>query len=316
MEKVLTAYLNIFVIFALMFLGYLLTWKKWFDNMIADTFSKLVLNFALPASMFLNITQKFSKDQFLHLFKGMLLPITSILVTFVISIIYAKLTKVPRSRQGTFETMFTASNTIFIGLPINLAIFGEVAVPYVLLYYICNTTFFWTIGVYLIATDSPGIKQSQIKFNFFTAIKQIFSPALLGFIVGLFWLLLGIPTPHFVKDFLGYLGDLTTPLSMLFIGTIVYFTGITNLKMNKDTFGVLLGRYLISPLVVLGLSYIIPIPPMMLKVFIIQSAMPVQNSVPILTRSYKADTEFSTTSLTYSVLLYLFIIPILLHFVF
>lgn len=312
----LAAYINIFVIFAMIFLGYLLTWRKWFDQVIADTFSKLVLNISLPLSMFLNITQKFSRAEFLALFSGMILPAVSLFVTFGISLIYARVTKVPLTRRGTFSTMFTASNTIFIGLPINLAIFGEISVPYVLLYYICNTTFFWTIGVYLMASDNQEIPSEKIKFSFKKSLQKIFSPALLGFIIGIFWLLVDLPQPKFLMDFAGYLGNLTTPLSMLFIGIIVYFTGIRNLKLNKDVAGVLIGRYLISPLIVWGLSFLIPVPDLMLKVFIVQSAMPVQNSVPILARGYQTDTEFATTSLTYSVLLYLFIIPILLKLIF
>ena len=46
------AYSNIFVIFSLMFIGYWLSFKQWFSNRTADTFSKLVLNLSLPASMF------------------------------------------------------------------------------------------------------------------------------------------------------------------------------------------------------------------------------------------------------------------------
>ncbi len=312
----LAANLNIFVIFLLIFVGYLLTYLKWFDNVIADVFSKLVLTISLPLNMFLNITENFSKGQFLHLMKGMLLPFLSIIITFCLSLLYVKLFHVSQNRKGTFSTMFTASNTIFIGLPINLAIFGEVSVPYVLLYYICNTTFFWSIGVIMIALDGEQVDRSKIRFDPATAAKRIFSPALMGFIIGIVWLLLDVPKPEFLLNFCQYLGDLTTPLSMFFIGIIVYQTGIRNLKMTKDVFGVLIGRYLISPFVVWGLSHWIQVPDLMLKVFIIQSAMPVQNSVPILARSYKGDTKFATTSLTFSICCYLFVIPLLLWLIF
>jgi predicted permease len=55
----LQAYLNIFVIFLLMFVGYWLSYKQWFTNRTADVFSKIVLNLSLPFSMFLNITANF-----------------------------------------------------------------------------------------------------------------------------------------------------------------------------------------------------------------------------------------------------------------
>lgn len=310
------AYIKIFAIFALMFLGYWLSFKQWFSNRTADVFSKIVLNLGLPCSMFLNITQNFSRSEFLSLFSGMIIPLTSMFLTFFLSLLYRKVSHVPETRKGTFSTIFTCSNTIFIGLPINLAIFGEKAIPYVLLYYIVNTTFFWTIGIFQIARDNPQIKTARISFHPIVLLKKIFTPALLGFLIGLVWVMLDLHVPLFISSVGGYLAELTTPLSMFIIGIIVYFSGIKNLKMNKDILGALLGRYLFSPLIVWLLGHLFPVPAIMLQVFIVQSAMPVQNSVPILARNYHADEEFAASTLGYSVLIYLAYIPLLLKLIF
>ncbi|MFZ8763776.1 AEC family transporter [Enterococcus diestrammenae] len=311
----LQAYVKIFAIFALMFLGYFLSYKQWFSNRTADVFSKLVLNIALPFNMFLNMTANFSRDEFLTLFSGMIIPVISMTATFIISLLYRKLAKVTPSRQGTFTAMFTYSNTIFIGLPINLAIFGEKAIPYALLYYIVNTTFFWTLGIYEIAQDNPDIEKARITLHPLVLLKKIFTPALLGFIIGLLWVLTTFDVPQFIASFGGYLADLTTPLSMFVIGIIIYFSGLKNLKMNKDIFGVLLGRFIFSPVIVWLLGFVFPVPPLMLAVFMIQSSMPVQNSIAILARNYNADEEFGASSLGYSVLVYLVYIPILLKII-
>lgn len=311
----LQAYVKIFAIFALMFLGYFLSYKQWFSNRTADVFSKLVLNIALPFNMFLNMTANFSRDEFLTLFSGMIIPVISMTATFIISLLYRKLAKVTPSRQGTFTAMFTYSNTIFIGLPINLAIFGEKAIPYALLYYIVNTTFFWTLGIYEITQDNPDIEKARITFHPLVLLKKIFTPALLGFIIGLLWVLTTFDVPQFIASFGGYLADLTTPLSMFVIGIIIYFSGLKNLKMNKDIFGVLLGRFVFSPVIVWLLGFVFPVPPLMLAVFMIQSSMPVQNSIAILARNYNADEEFGASSLGYSVLVYLVYIPILLKII-
>ena len=311
----LDSYLNILVIFALVLMGYYFSVKRWFNNQTVDLFSKLVLNIALPFNMFLNMTERFERDQFMHLFTGMLLPFLSILITFGISVVYAKVTKVTANRRGVFQTMFTASNTIFMGLPINIAIFGEESIPYVLLYYICNTTFFWTIGVFMISSDSLDPEVEQVQLDFRGVVKLLLSPAILGFVIGLSWMLLELPKIGVVTQFSRYLSNLTTPLSMFVIGIIIYQTGIKNLKMNKDIFGVLLGRYLVSPLVVILLGQVIAVPSLMLKVFIVQAAMPAQNSMPILAKRYGADVEYTTTTQAYTFLVYLIVIPILIFLV-
>lgn len=318
----LASYFNILVVFALVLVGYRLSRKGWFDETTTGLFSKLVLNIALPFSMFLNITKQFTRDQFMSLVSGMLVPILSIAITFIVSTIWVKVARVPATRQGVFRTMFTASNTIFMGLPINLAIFGEKAVPYVLLYYICNTTFFWTLGIYLIAQDNLE-QQGRVQLNFAGVTKMLMSPAMLGFILGLVWMMLALPTPAtsdsmFITafyQFSQYLAQLTTPLSMFVIGMIIYRTGFKSLQMNRETFGVLVGRYLVSPIVVWLLALAIPIPSLMLKVFIVQSAMPAQNSMPILAQQYGADVKFTTTTQAYTFLIYLVVIPILIFLV-
>ena len=69
-------------------------------------------------------------------------------------------------RRGTMINTFANANTIFIGLPLNIALFGNDALPYFLVYYIMNTISPWTIGVYLMTTDSKsGEKKAGAQFN-------------------------------------------------------------------------------------------------------------------------------------------------------
>ena len=129
-------------------------------------------------------------------------------------------------------------------------------------------------------------------------------------------MLLEIPLAAPLRDFSHYLSQLTTPLSLFVIGIIIYQTGLKNLTLDKDTIGVLVGRYLVSPLVIILLSKVIPVPTLMLNVFILQSAMPVQNSMPILAKGYGADETFATSSLVYSIVGYLFVILVLLQVIY
>ena len=53
--------------------------------------------------------------------------------TLAFALLVAKVTRVDRRHFGLFCASFTTSNTVFIGLPVNLALFGDAAAPYVLL---------------------------------------------------------------------------------------------------------------------------------------------------------------------------------------
>lgn len=98
-------------------------------------------------------------------------------------------------------------------------------------------------------------------------LKKVLNPAMLGFIVGIFWLLTGVKVPLALVNFSTYIGSLTTPLSMFIIGITVYFLGLRTLKLNKAIVGVLMGRFIISPLIIILITRVITIPDIMVKVF-------------------------------------------------
>ncbi len=127
----------------------------------------------------------------------------------------ASIFAVKKERRGLFISMFFNSNTIFVGLPINQALFGDASIPYVLIYYMCNTTFFWTLGTYLIQRDGEG----EAEFDLKTSLKKIFSPPLMGFMLGLVIVILHIKLPVFLASDLQYLGSLSLDGCHCLLGT-------------------------------------------------------------------------------------------------
>lgn len=300
---------SILTIIIIIAIGYYLTSIKWFNEETSKSFAKLVTNVALPAYMIANLMGNFSKSKLEYLAAGLWVPFLSITMCILISILFSNLLKIRQGRKGTFESMFFNSNTIFIGLPINLALFGDKSVPYVLLYYIANTTFFWTLGVYFIGKDSKSNIENKAGFNI---IKKIISPPLLGFIIAIIFILINLKLPSFIMDTCKYLGQLTTPLSMIFIGISIYFVKLRDMKLDKDILGVLAGRFIISPLTMLLIVYFLPIPTLMKKVFIVQSAMPVMTNAPIIAKTYNADSSYAAITATVSTILSMVTIPIMM----
>lgn len=303
----LNAFSSIFSIIIMIAIGYFLTKIEWMDKKGAQLFSKLVVNISLPALMINNLMSNFDKAKLLGLGKGLIVPFISIALSYLIGKLTIKFLKISPARRGTFQSMFFVSNTIFIGLPVNLALFGDESVPYVLLYYIANTTFFWTIGVFEIGKDGTVESQNLLSKS---TIKRIFSPPLMGFILAIILILLSVPLPSFLTDTCRYLGSLTTPLSMLFIGNTMYYIDLKEINFNKDIWGVLLGRFIVSPLLVVLLCMIFPLPTLMKNVFIIQAAMPVMTNTAIISRAYDADYKYAAIMITITTILSLFIIPI------
>ena len=299
---------GILVILGMILVGFVIGEKGWFDDKSRGLIAKLVTQVALPCYMLYTITQRFTAADLLIMLPALRFPALSMVILLGIATGVARIFAVRQDRRGLFISMFFNSNTIFVGLPINQALFGDASIPYVLVYYMCNTTFFWTLGNYLIQRDGEGEAQFDLK----TSLKKVFSPPLMGFLLGLVMVMLQIKLPAFLASDLQYLGNLTTPLSMIFIGLSVSHVGVKQLVLGKDQLLILLGRFLVAPLLMASIVYWVPLPSLMKQVFIIQSAMPVMTNAPVVARLYGADSDYAAVMVTESTLATMVVIPILM----
>jgi len=308
MDIFLRSISGILVILGMILVGFVIGEKGWFDDKSRGLVAKLVTQVALPCYMLYTITQRFTAADLLKMLPALRFPALSMVILLGVATAVAKIFAVGQDRRGLFISMFFNSNTIFVGLPINQALFGDASIPYVLIYYMCNTTFFWTLGTYLIQRDGEGEAQFDLK----TSLKKVFSPPLMGFLLGLVLVMLQIKLPAFLASDLQYLGNLTTPLSMIFIGLSVSHVGVKQLVLGKEQLLILLGRFLVAPLLMASIVYWVPLPSLMKQVFIIQSAMPVMTNAPVVARLYGADSDYAAVMVTETTLATMVVIPILM----
>jgi malate permease and related proteins len=303
---------SILTIIILIAIGYIFTHAGWFNESTSKLFSRIVMNISLPCYMFFNITTTFDRAQLESLSRNLIVPFVSIGISYLLSIVVSNVIKVDRSRKGVFRSMFFASNTMFIGLPVNLALFGEASVPFVLLYYLANTTFYWTVGAYEVRMDNPLNKHMPI-LNFST-VKRIFNPAVIGFSAGVAVVLTGLNMPAFISDSSKYIGNLTTPLAMFFTGIVLYSVKLREIKFDKDVITLLLARALICPFLVLLLLHFFPVPKLMGMVFVIQAAMPAITSTGVVAREFGSDYKFASVMTVVTTAASLVIIPVYMYF--
>ena len=308
MDLFLRSISGILVILGMIIVGFVIGEKGWFDDKSRGLIAKLVTQVALPCYMLYTITQHFTAADLLKMLPALRFPALSMVILLGIATAVARIFTVRQDRRGLFISMFFNSNTIFVGLPINQALFGDASIPYVLIYYMCNTTFFWTLGTYLIQRDGEGEAQFDLK----TSLKKVFSPPLMGFLLGLVLVMLQIKFPAFLASDLQYLGNLTTPLSMIFIGLSVSHIGLKQLVLKKDQQLILLGRFVVAPLLMATVVYWAPLPSLMKQVFIIQSAMPVMTNAPVVARLYGADSDYAAVMVTETTLATMVVVPILM----
>lgn len=306
---------SIIPIVFLIVLGFILHEKKFLTKGLDRNLTFLVMNVALPASVFLSVVNNLTVKTLEELAKPLAIGLLAFAANYIISYVLMRLVRVPRGRRGVFLNTIVNANTIFIGMPLNQALFGTEAVSYFLVYYVLNTLSTWTIGSVLIARDSRTEQASGGKMN----LKQILSPPILGLLAAIPVLLLGLHLPKPITGSLSYLGTLVTPLSLLYIGIVLSEAGLKSVRFDKDTIVALLGKFVLSPCLMaaallLAGSFGIALPSLLKNTMIVQAAVPALTVLPILAGDADGDVEYATNVVVTSTILFVIVIPIVMTF--
>ena len=333
----LTSLQSIIPIVLLISLGYFLKGRGMFNPTFSSNLSRFIMSVILPAGVFVSVLHHLHMSDLWDLRYGMLVVMLTYVIAYIVAFIMMKLLKVPKGRRGIFINMVVNDNCLFIGLPVQIALFGPEALPYFLLYYIGNTISVWLVGVFLIELDplptvenglandewdqlgnSTSVQSTtaqKTKFDW----KKLLPPPLLGFFTALIFLFFEIPLAPILHNTLNYLGDMVTPLSLIYIGIVLHDAGLKSMSLNKDSIGGIVGRFVISPIimfcVIMGLQYGagIVLEPIAIITFVVQSAGPVIAVLPIVANEAKSDLPFATGLVMISTILFVVVIPIIME---
>jgi len=304
---------SIFPIIVMIAIGYILKKRHWFHHTFSENVSKLITNVALPCSIFYSVLKYLNMEALKEVSNRLIFTFASVIIGYVAAFLVIKLVKMREGRRGVFYNAVVNANTIFIGLPLNMALFGEAASKYYLMYYITNTVSIWTLGYMLLASD-PMENSGDAKGGF--DLKKLLSPPLIAFVIAFAVLLSGIKVITPIVETTKYLGSVVTPLALLYIGIVLADAGLHSIRFDLDTNLALLGRFVFSSVVMIVLLKIavhfVKLDPLEIKTFVIQSAAPVFAALPILTNETKGDIGYSTNVVTTSTILFILVVPLLM----
>lgn len=270
--------------------------------------TKLIISAGMPSLVVNTVFGKIDLDALQNPALLFLLPALSMIITLLLGFIFAKLLKPEAKRRGGFIAMCAFSNSVFVGLPMNTGLFGDEAVPYVMCFYIVNTTLFWTIGNYLISRSGEGEKRGGILHN----LKKIVSPPLVALAVCLPLAALGVKMPQPVVKLSGYIGNIVTPLALFYIGYALYEYGFKSLKPDRCMLAVMGMRFIAAPLIMLVLCILFGLSGMPSGVLVIESAMPVMTQAVVVAAANDADESFVAAGMSLTTLGCFIFVPLLM----
>ena len=202
------------------------------------------------------------------------------------------------------------SNTIFIGIPVSTQLFGEACMPYLMIYFLANTTFLQSLGFVLIeragSKGGGGITVAGVLKSMFT------KPPVLAVIFSLILLVLDLRLPGPVMKFAGYISNSVSPMALIYCGFIIFELGLKNIRLMKGLPLMLVVRLGVAPLVCLAFCQLFGVTGLAREVFIVESALPVVSQVTVMAGAYGADERYAATGACLSTLGSFITIPILM----
>ena len=300
----------VLMLFALMAVGYAMGCLGWMGPGEKKFVSRFVVNVAVPLNCVVGLLNNFSHDALVSAGKMMISAIVGILSTLVLSALAATALRLPWNQWGVFTAMAGTSNTLFIGLPLTNQLFGEISLPYMMVYYLSSAMITQSLVVLLVERSGTAVPR---KLRLWDLVRDIFTkPPILGVLTGVLLLVLDLRPPEQVMKFSQYIGDTVTPLALMYCGFIVYEVGLRNLRFLKGIPTMLVIRLVISPIICLGMCTLTGITGLARSVFIVESALPVVTQITVMAGAYGADEEYAATGACMSMLGCFFTIPVLM----
>lgn len=287
---------EVIILFCIVLAGALCRRLGYFTDETIRGTTQIVVNITLPCLTISNMQRDFSMDVLRNFLITLGLSAAFILLAIGGALLLFK--KRPHDRLAVLANLQGFSNCGFMGYPIILAVNPDWMI-YAVAYNIAYTVFTWTIGMGLY----HGREGMSLR-------RALLNPNIISAVIGFVLFCTSVHLPDIPARVLSMLGGLTTPLSMLLIGTRVCGVHLGDFK-DRDYHLTALLRLVVQPLLVLALLRVLPIAPAVAGTIFLLTAMPCGTITAMQAELYGGDRVFAARAIAYSTLLSLVTVPLL-----
>ncbi len=281
-------------------LGFRLT--KVFGDEEGDVLRRFVVRFTLPVMVFFSMYDAGGED--LSALPSMLAAL--ILLTgamFLVAFLATRFVNGPGSKSAV-HACGTFSNYGWIGFGVCQVLLGDAglrrAVFFLLLWWPVFYGFGLLIGLIHTRGQKGGVPVGK-------AVK-LTAPIVGMTLLGLSFSLTHWGLPRLLETALRPFGQMTVPLILFGIGAMLDFSGIHKaLRPALLVSGVTL---VLAPVVGWGIAALLPLDEVSYAVVILQAAMPVATSTPLLRENFELDMDLTNTSIILSTVLSMVTLPV------
>jgi malate permease and related proteins len=291
------------VLFILLAVGFGAGKARILDEAGGKSISRLLVNFILPALIVQSMQRPFSPELRDFAFEILAVSFLSYAIAFPLAWLLVKAIGAKGAERGAHAFGAIFSNCAFMGFPVIEAILGKDAIFAASVANIPFQLLAFSVGPYILAKTAGG--SAKLKASSFV------TPAAVASVVGFALFVWGVAIPKPLSAALTLLGDTTTPMSMILIGSIVSRMDFRAVAARPRLYATSVFRLALFPLGLYALLYALGLRGLLLSLPVILAAMPVAANSAILAEAYGGDAETASSLVLISTLLSLITIPLL-----
>lgn len=298
-----TTVMQILSLFLIMVVGYILRKRNVFDEAANIRFTRLIIYVSLPAQIikaFVSNQGIVSNQEVLMMFGISLL---TYLLYAVIGALFNMVFRVPSDKRGTYLFMMMFGNVGFMGFPLTEALLGEEALIYAVIFNVIFNLLVYSVGIIMISK-----KEDEFQFP----IKKLLNMPLISAIISIILYFGKIHIPEVAIQSLDFMGNMTTPVAMLILGSTIAGMPWKELFDEWRIYVFTVFKLLIIPIIVIMLLKVAPdMNPLIHGTLILLSATPVATNSTMLAIEYGGDMKLTSKGIFFTTLLCMLTIPLI-----
>ncbi|MCM1369038.1 MAG: AEC family transporter [Candidatus Amulumruptor caecigallinarius] len=298
-------------IIVVMLAGFIAGKKKAFTGEDAKKFNKVVLDYALPAALFVSIVQATREDLAKDL-KLSLVSLLGIMGCFMLVYFVFRMFKKNTGADAAVSALISGSPTIgFLGFAVLEPIFGTtpaVALVVAIVGIVVNAVGI-PVGLSLMNSSlekqNPGSSKKESAWK--PVLHALAQPVAWAPILAVVLVLCGLKWPAWLSPSFDLIAKANASMAVFSAG--ITLSAIT-VKINWQAVLGSIMKMIVMPLVVLLLGLLFHMDPLNLKMLVVAAALPPAFSGIIIADEYDTYVATGTSSLTLSVILFIGFCPL------
>ncbi|TWH47746.1 AEC family transporter [Sporomusa sp. KB1] len=271
--------------------------------------SKLIMRLILPIMIFHKSINGATRTDMLFCFTEVVL---STIFMFGVLFFTGFVLKRMFSLSGNYGHVFHAStmfgNVGFIGIPLILGILPERGMLYMALFTIIDQILLWSIGFHL-TLPKEKMEHSSLMAN----LRNILNPAMLGIFLAILFILLEWKLPVTLNKALGSVGDMTTPLSLIYIGGTFCFCNVRRFVTKVEYYAIVVIKMIAIPLFVFSILRFFQVQPEIITFITMLAGMPSMTAIAMFARTNESDEDCAVGAIMITTIFCLFTLPLIAY---